>query len=146
MFSRSCEYALQAVLYIAWKEEERNAVGLREIAEAQDIPSHFLSKILQQLVRHRILGSSKGPSGGYVLLRQPDDLSLLEVVGVIDGLDVFERCCIGLKVCSDTTPCPVHHDFKALRTKIKNLLGDKTIAAFIQDIEHGQSIVTFHQK
>ena len=64
MFSKSCEYGLQAMLYIAMNASEDRNVGLREIAVNQGIPVHFLSKILQMLVKNKLLNSVKGPNGG----------------------------------------------------------------------------------
>ena len=59
MFSRSCEYALQAILYITLHSQKGSSVGLKQISKSQKVPLHFLSKILQQLVRRKILKSVK---------------------------------------------------------------------------------------
>jgi Rrf2 family protein len=145
MFSRTCQYALQAVLYIALHANENRAVGLKEISNSQEIPLHFLSKILQTLVKNNILTSTKGPHGGFSLKIPADKFSLLEIVKIIDGTDIFERCGIGLKVCSDTKPCPIHNDYKLVKAKIKSLLGEKTLLDLCEDVNAGKSIVTFKQ-
>ena len=143
MFSRACQYAFQAVLYITLHQQNDKFVGLKEIAAAQDIPQHFLYKILQNLVKNKILTSTKGPTGGFALNIPSDKLTLLEVVKVIDGLDIFERCGIGMKFCSDVAPCPVHQDFKIVKTKIRGLLSEKTLADLCKDVQEGKSIVTY---
>ena len=74
MFSKSCEYGLQAILYIALHARPDRKVGLKEIADNQDIPAHFLSKILQILVKYKLLVSVKGPNGGFGLYRKPEDI------------------------------------------------------------------------
>ncbi len=144
MFSRTCQYAFRAVLYISLNQNDRPLIGLKEIARSQDIPSHFLSKILQILVRAKILTSMKGPNGGFALNRPPDKLTLMEIVKVIDGLDIFDRCGIGLKICSDAAPCPIHRDFKSVKAKIRSLLADKTLANLCQDVADGKSIVGYN--
>ncbi len=146
MFSRACQYALQAVLYIALHRNERAVIGLKEIADAQDLPSHFLSKILQQLVKNKILTSTKGPNGGFSFLIPPDILTLMEIVKIIDGMDIFDRCGMGMKICSDAAPCPIHHEFKIVKEKIRNILVKKTIAELCKDVEEGKSIVSYKAK
>lgn len=142
MFSKSCEYGLQAILYIAVHVRNDRKIGLKEIADSQDIPAHFLSKILQILVKYKLLQSVKGPNGGFALNRQPEDITLLEVVSAIDGLDIFDRCGIGLKTCSDAHPCPIHNKFKFLRESIRNTLMKETLADLIFTVEEGKSYVT----
>lgn len=143
MFSRSCEYALQSILYITLHSQDDKAVGLKQISESQKIPPHFLSKILQQLVKAKILNSTKGPNGGFSLKVSPNRLRLIKVVDTIDGLEIFNRCGIGLKKCSDKSPCPVHFEFKAVKDKIREVLTEKTLAELRDDVAAGRSIVSF---
>lgn len=143
MFSKTCQYAIQAILYIAMHNQNGKMVGLKEIAEKQNIPHHFLSKILQQLVRQELLLSTKGPNGGFGLAQQADEISLLTIVEIIDGLSIFDKCGIGMKVCSDCKPCPIHNDFKVVKTKIKDLLEKKTVEELCQDVHNGNSVVSY---
>lgn len=145
MFSRSCQYALQAVLYITLHGGNDNAVKIRDIAESQEIPIHFLGKILQLLVKNKVLVSIKGPNGGFAMGIKSEDISLLEIVSIIDGLDIFDQCGIGFKSCSDECPCPVHNEFKDVKSKIKALLESKTISELCEDVKNGKSVVTFAQ-
>ena len=143
MFSKSCEYALRSILYITLHTKNDQAVGLKQISASQDIPLHFLSKILQQLVKHKMLNSVKGPNGGFSLNIPANELRLIKVVELIDGLDILDRCGIGLKQCSDKTPCPIHFDYKIVREKIRHLLNEKTLLELCRDVEEGKSIVSY---
>ena len=143
MFSKSCEYALQAVIYIALHGQKGQNVGLKAIAESQGIPLHFLSKILQLMVRNNILVSIKGPNGGFSLKANPNKLYLKDIVEITDGMEIFDRCGIGLKACSDSSPCPIHFEYKIVKEKIKDLLQTKSVSNLIKDIEAGKSIVAF---
>ncbi|MBV6645050.1 MAG: Rrf2 family transcriptional regulator [Cyclobacteriaceae bacterium] len=143
MFSRSCEYALQAVLHISLHATSSQAVGLKAISEDQGVPLHFLSKVLQQLVKSNILISIKGPGGGFSLKTPSDKLTLLKVVQAIDGTHIFDRCGIGLKMCSDNSPCPIHFKYAEIKSGIKEVLSHKTIAQLCQDVRTGESIVAF---
>lgn len=146
MFSKSCEYALQAMIYIALNITNEKNVGLKDIAEDQEIPAHFLSKILQQLVKHKLLGSIKGPHGGFYFVKSPKKITLMEIVSIIDGTDIFDQCGIGLKKCSDKSPCPIHHEYKQVKDQIKNLLSEKSLDELSHDINKGNSIVNFKRK
>jgi Rrf2 family protein len=144
MFSKSCEYALQSVIYIAMHSKEGNSVGLKIISDQQEIPSHFLSKILQKLVKSDILISTKGPNGGFSLCWDAKELRLIDIVEIIDGNKIFDRCGIGLKECSDSDPCPIHFEFKLVKNHIRSLFSDKSVSDLIQDIETGKSILNYH--
>lgn len=142
MFSKSCQYALQAVLYIGITIKEQKAVGLKAIAESQKIPQHFLSKILQELVKKKVLKSIKGPHGGFAFVKPTNKLYLSQVVEIMDGTDLFDRCGLGLKKCSDQSPCPIHAKFKLVKADIKELLTTKSVAELSEDVNQGQAIIS----
>lgn len=142
MFSTSCHYALQAMIFIALRSVDSKNVDLSTIAEELDIPKHFLSKILQILVKHKLLDSMKGPTGGFRLKKAPQDINLMQIVGVIDGLEVFSRCGIGFKECDDKNPCPIHFEFGQVREQVRDLFETKTLEQLTKDIESGNSLVS----
>lgn len=141
MFSTSCHYGLQAMLYIAMYSSSDKNVGLTEIAENQEIPKHFLSKILQQLVKYGLIESMKGPNGGFKLSHSAEDITLIKIIDAIDGLDIFTQCGIGFKKCSDSHPCPIHNDFKQVRDKVQHLFETKTLKELVEEVEEGDSII-----
>ncbi|WP_138429165.1 RrF2 family transcriptional regulator [Fodinibius saliphilus] len=140
MFSASCHYGLQAMFYIALHSTEKNNVDLSEIAAEQSIPKHFLSKILQLLVKHKLLVSRKGPNGGYNLNRPADEISLLQIVEAIDGLDIFDQCGIGFRKCNPEKPCPIHNDYKKIRDRVYKLFEEKTLVTLNEEIKNGESM------
>jgi|AntRauTorckE6833_2_1112554.scaffolds.fasta_scaffold34614_2 Rrf2 family protein len=142
MFSTSCHYGLQAMIYIALHSSEEKNVDLNQISSELEIPKHFLSKILQMLVKQKLLVSMKGPKGGFKLNSRPEDITLIVIIDAIDGLDVFNQCGIGFKKCDDNHPCPIHHDYKKLRNRVESLFNKKTLQKLIEDIEDGNSIIS----
>lgn len=139
MFSKSCQYAIQAVLHIGLKDRGKAPVSVKSICEEQNIPTHFLAKILQLLVKQKILSSIKGPHGGFMLSKSIHQFKLIEIVELIDGSEIFNQCGIGLKRCSDETPCPVHHVFKKVKNQIKSILTDKTLDQLCNEIHEGKT-------
>jgi Rrf2 family protein len=83
--SAKTEYACIAVLELAARYEQGRPVRIREIAEANGIPSRFLVQILLQLKSAGIVGSTRGAAGGYQLVKPPSEITLAEVMAVSDG-------------------------------------------------------------
>jgi Rrf2 family protein len=135
MFSKTCEYAIRAMIFIAQKSKDGNKVGIKEIAKGIDSPEHFIAKILQDLGRKRLLQSLKGPNGGFYLDAKALDCSLADIVKVVDGDKLFTGCGLGLKQCSETHPCPIHHEFKAVRKNIQQMLEKAKLGEFTEELE-----------
>src|SRR5210317_1042821 len=85
MISNKCKYAIKALVYIANNEQDDMAVMTADIAREQQIPRKFLEIILRDLRNNRILESRRGKDGGFRLLRPASDISLTEVMRIIDG-------------------------------------------------------------
>lgn len=141
MVSKTCEYGIRAVLFIATHATARQKYGIRTIAKELDIPVYFLSKILQILTKRKLVSSVKGPNGGFYLNNAQLDRSLLDIVDAIDGLDIFEQCGLGLKKCSNHRPCPVHERFKAHREGIKKLMASKSIGEMRHELETPKAFI-----
>ncbi len=127
IYSRSTEYAIRAFVNLSRVPDGKYAM-VKQIAQEEEIPAHFLAKILQQLARKGLLRSSKGPTGGFVLLRKPGDISLMDLVQALDGMVDYERCASGLSECNDDMPCGMHDSWKALRSRIMSYLEKTSIA------------------
>lgn len=105
--TRQADYAVRAVLHVA-----RLADGTRAptsaIAQEQGIPLPFLAKIISQLAVAGIVDAMRGASGGVRLARSPSDITMLDVIQVIDGPVALNRCVNGTDACPYTPSCPMH--------------------------------------
>nr|WP_294871937.1 Rrf2 family transcriptional regulator [uncultured Pedobacter sp.] len=137
IFSKTCEYAMRSVFFIAHRTAAGSRVGIKEIASGIESPEHFLAKILQDLSRKGIVQSVKGPNGGFYMDTSALKRPLSDVVEAIDGNSLFTGCGLGLEYCSESNPCPLHHEFKAIRNKIQQMLQDTSIADFNEDLNLG---------
>lgn len=137
MFSKTCEYGVRAMIFIAQKSAHGLKVGIKEISRGIASPEHFIAKILQDLSRKGLVQSTKGPNGGFFLDDTSRKKTLADVVSAIDGDKLFTGCALGLKNCSEKQPCPLHDEFKAIRTKIHNMLKTATVAEFNKDLTKG---------
>ena len=126
IFSKKCEYGMQAILYLA-AQEKGALVSADEISKVLKIPREFISKILQSLKDSGLINSSKGKSGGFSLAKSASRIKLIDIVAAIDGLGLFDNCVLGFPECSPTHPCPVHDIWGTLRTQAYEMLNSETI-------------------
>ena len=138
MFSKSCEYAIKAVIYIAQQSLQKNRVSLNDIAKEIDSPTAFTAKILQLLSKEKIIRAVMGQTGGYeIKLSQLDNITLLNIVNVIDGEHIHSGCGLGLKECNELIPCPIHYDFVKIRDDLKQMLNKTTILVLATNVDNG---------
>lgn len=124
---RETEYALRALIYLA-QRPAGTVCPASEIAEAQDIPVGFLSKILQKLLGHGLLRSHRGPQRGYALARPARKITLREILETIEGADLFERCLFWEHRCGDRDPCLLHQEWSQVKPQLITRLQRRTLA------------------
>jgi Rrf2 family protein len=88
---RRVDYAVRALSYLAAQEPGR-IIGSKEITEKQDIPSHYLSKIMKDLVAAGLMKSHVGCRGGFSLARPADSISLKEVYEAVEKPLILMEC------------------------------------------------------
>ena len=145
MLSNTCKYAVRALIYLGKYSVEGTKIGIKKISSDLMIPTPFLGKILQNLVRQKILVSTKGPNGGFGLGRKIEDISLYDIVRIVDGDDFFNNCMIGMQPCSIHTendkPCPVHNRFGPIRAQLLSLYQDTSIAEILGDMSGFEDLI-----
>jgi len=126
IFSNACAYAIRALSRLAMIRPE-GYVLLDELCTGSDLPRHFVAKIFQDLVRRGLLTSAKGRGGGFALAQPAANITLLEIVTVIDGVEQLDQCVVGMAKCDDKEPCPQHDNWKAIRSTLKDYLHKTTL-------------------
>lgn len=127
MFSKTCEYAIKIMVFIKTLESKGEHIGLKLIAQEIDSPQAFTAKILQRLVRARLLRSVRGPHGGFKINQKHGPIYLRDIVVAIDGDGVFTKCVLGFETCSAEEPCAVHHKFTYIRDDLQSTLSDTAL-------------------
>jgi len=145
MLSNSCRYAIRAVIYLASQPLENGKTGIKKISNDLDLPTPFLAKILQQLAKQKILTSSKGPHGGFSLLKDPRNITLLDIVNTIDGPDTFTNCVMHISSClsadKDKRKCPLHDDYEKVMINLVKLFSSKTIYELVKKAKKEELIL-----
>lgn len=137
MLSNTCKYGVRAIIYLALENSDKR-VGIKQISEDLNIPSPFLSKILQLLAKNKILKSTKGPHGGFSLGRDASEITIMDVVKIIDGMDFFNTCLIGMQSCTDPDSpiqCPIHSQYDPIRRQTRELFENTNFAQLAESIK-----------
>lgn len=132
MLSKTCVYGIQAAIYIA-SQPAGQLVNIQSVAENLNISFHFLVKVLQELTAAGLMTSKRGVTGGIMLAKPASEISIFDIVAVIDGRDMFEQCMIGLPGCGKAEPCPMHEHWTKLRARIAEVFLSMTLLDLAQD-------------
>jgi Rrf2 family iron-sulfur cluster assembly transcriptional regulator len=139
MFSKACEYAIRASIFIATQSSKGIRIGIKDVAKEIDSPEPFTAKIMQILTKSGIIESAKGLGGGFNISTEAiKSIKLIQIVDAIDGDAVYKRCVIGLKGCSEMQPCPVHNDFKKIRELLLDMLTKTTLEQLALGVKSGE--------
>lgn len=127
MLSKKTRYAMVALAYLA-KEESQRPVMSTEIAQSENIPQRFLENILLELKKMGILGSKLGKTGGYFMIKKPEDVRLSDIVRHFEGAIALLSCVSEkqyqpCEFCKDETTCKIRGVFKEIRDTTYGILG-----------------------
>jgi Rrf2 family protein len=117
---RETDYAIRCVYYLAGKQHEVTMTD--EIAREMSIPRSFLAKILQKLSRGGIVRSYQGIKGGFQLSREPEEISLFDIVATMEGPVAMNICTVNKKRCSLSSSCKVHPFWITVRKEVEKAL------------------------
>lgn len=108
---------------------------VKDIYEKINVPKTYLSKLLQDLARHQIVSSVRGPKGGFYMSKENMEKPIASVIEVIDGKRRLKSCLLSLEDCNNDAPCPLHNLFVPARTKLIKSLEHKTIEELSKDLK-----------
>ena len=134
MFSNSTKYAIKAVLYLALNATEENKLNAKELSAEIDVPYAYMAKLLQELVKHEVISSTRGPKGGFFLTEANKSTPLIEVVYLFDGDSPFKSCVLGLTQCDESRPCPLHEKISPYRWTLLTAMEFNTIRDFAEEL------------
>jgi Rrf2 family protein len=121
--TKKADYGLIAMKHLA--EHAGSSASAKEIAEAYGIPPQLLAKILQRLVKAKLLASQHGTNGGYALARDSRTISAFDVIKAIDGPLFITSCFKG--ACDQTPTCTVREPLRKVSESIEEVLSKLTL-------------------
>ncbi|HQQ94100.1 MAG TPA: Rrf2 family transcriptional regulator [Bacteroidia bacterium] len=123
LLSKTSEYGIRAAISITRESLKGRRTSLKNIAAEIGSPEAFTAKVLQQLAKHSIVNSAKGANGGFEIEeKKARKIKLIDVIKAVDS-EVYDKGCIlGLNVCSEKNPCPMHFRFSKIKTELIRIL------------------------
>jgi Rrf2 family iron-sulfur cluster assembly transcriptional regulator len=140
LLQHSSELAIQATLFLA-QQAPGKLSPVHEIATHAGASEAYLAKILQRLASAGLVRSFRGPGKGMELGRAPEAITLASLIEAMEGTKAPDECVLGLGVCSEENPCPLHKDWIPLRTAIRDLLERTTLADLVRAVHQRTSYV-----
>lgn len=127
--SQASAYALHAMMYMV-RHRTQLPVTSRTIAKSEGMPSGYVSKVLQQLVKEGFIRSVRGRNRGYVFVRPPEEISLLELFEALEGPAFFDDCPLKRCACGGTTEnCRIFAQWISATRKLKDMLEETSVAS-----------------
>lgn len=128
IYSKTTEYAIRALTYMAMRTEE-TSVSTREISRETSVPYAYIAKTFQALVASGILESRRGPDGGFSFAKNPSEIRIIDIMKALDDAkqSPLSKCVMGLDRCGEVNPCPLHYIWSATTKKITEELTKNTL-------------------
>lgn len=139
MISLTAEYALRAVVWLASRPD--TAVGTRDIAKATQVPVGYMSKVLQALARETLVRSRPGRSGGFVLGRKPEAISVLDIVQAVDPIQRIKRCPLGHRQHNGEL-CPLHRRLDQAVAMVERAFAESSVAELVGEARSPEPLCT----
>jgi Rrf2 family protein len=127
--SRKVDYALRAVIHLANQEAAGRTCSVAEIAAAERLPKQFLEKIVQHLIHKGLVRSRRGPHGGYVLARDPEDMTFRDVIEAVEGPISLNACVGDHPDCFLIGACGMNRVWAEGQRRVMDLFETTTIAS-----------------
>lgn len=128
---RETDYAIRCVFYLCGLKGDGIAM-VDEISTAMDIPKSFTAKILQKLTRAGLVTSFQGVKGGFKVAKNPEMISLLDVIVTIEGPMALNVCLDSEKECNLSKKCKIHPFWFLIRNRVENVFKDLTFDQFLK--------------
>ena len=139
LYGHTSELAIRAVMYLALQPPGQLS-PIHRIAKGTALSQPYLAKILRRLIQARVVRAFRGPGGGVELGRSPEEITLWQIKEAMEGPLRQERCVLGPRPCSPLTPCALHERWSPLRSQIRHMLEETTVAAVLQDMNGKKSL------
>ena len=142
MLTNAGKYAIRTVLFLAKNADASRKFSTKELAKELDVPVHFIAKLLQPLVKERIISSVKGPKGGFYFTAENGKKTVCDIIHIIEHKPLLSECFMGLPECGDENPCPVHHIVAPFKEQILEKFSNMTLAEYAKEIKETGSFLT----
>ena len=126
LIKRNTDYALRALVHMAETKHEGN-YALAELAAATGAPETFLRKVVQKLDLAGVVETKRGRSGGVCFSKDPEEITVLEVVEAVQGPVAINKCFVTDRACAERSACLIRRNLGAIQNDLTGLLRAATV-------------------
>src|ERR687897_1000987 len=141
--SKKSDYALISMKHLATRTDASSS-SAREISESYDIPLELLAKVLQRLVRAKLLVSVQGTRGGYRLARHASSISVADVIQAVDGPVTVTACTTDEHSCDQYSQCSIRDPLWKIKNRILDALNTVSVAEMAAESDSPPPVSTPH--
>ena len=139
--SLTTEYGIHALIFLAQQPREEYTL-LEDIANAYPFSRSYLQKVCQTLARKGILIAHRGVKGGYILAREPEELTLREIVEVLEDTSGLYRCLAYKRKCNLQSDCAIANVFRQIEETMYRSLEQTTLAILVESTQRENFVNT----
>ena len=114
--SKTSEYAIRILSYMA--TEKAQCYSAKCLIDKLHISDKYLRRLMTDLTKAGLIYSTQGRNGGYFFAKDPSDISISEIIDIVEGMDKYTGCILGFKTCDDDNPCSMHIVWSSMRDKL----------------------------
>jgi Rrf2 family protein len=124
--SKTSQYAIRILSYMARFPEVLHSAG--HLVKTLNVSDKYLRRILTDLSKAGLIRSVQGRDGGYTFEKRPEQISVMDIINAVEGMEKYRGCVLGFDECSDENPCVLHHEWASVRNKMcKGMLSDNLL-------------------
>lgn len=134
--SKSTELALHGLFQLAFSRPRQLLVA--EMAGAQNVSASYLAKVFQKLARHGLVRSTRGKKGGFALARDPEKITLADIVRAVEAEEPLFDCLGEQRGCKALADCAVHGCFHQAETRMFQALEATSLEDLLEQNHDGR--------
>lgn len=129
---RETDYAVRCIMHLA-KKRKPKVSNVSRISEEEEIPTAFVSKILQRLNKGGIVNPARGKKGGYTLMKPPGEITLFRIIEIMEGVPEINICLGRDDACRRHSNCPFHRTCKEIQSNLIKCLKSYTFTKILKN-------------
>jgi Rrf2 family cysteine metabolism transcriptional repressor len=133
VLTKNTDYAIRALLALAAKRG--SYVSAKSIATEHDIPYQFLRRLLQEMIRHDLVVSKEGVQGGFMLQKNPDEITVTQLIEIFQGRVQVSECMFRKQICSNRARCVLRHEIMRIEQVVQSEFEKLTVGKLLRDLE-----------
>lgn len=124
--SKTSEYALRILIYMA--KEPDQLYTAKQLVKELKVSDKYLRRLMTDLSKSGFIRSVQGREGGYIFVKNTNDIFLFDIIDSVEGMDKLNGCVLGFEMCSCTKPCAMHDTWQHVRAELNRVFSETKLS------------------